>query len=157
MVERAAWPEIERFAHSLKSAAGTLSDRTLAETADRVEKACQSGRIDRIGTLVKRLAEQLTRAVTAARQFSIGEETKPPPEAASDPDVETAIRELDDQLRRRSMKARKLFITFERAVRRPETDERLNAMAAALDRLDFAEAHRLMREIVSTVNVERRP
>jgi HPt (histidine-containing phosphotransfer) domain-containing protein len=150
------WIELERFVHSLKSAAGTLGDRSLALTADRLERTCRAGRIARIGPLATRLTQQLTRAAAAAQEFSARESAElPVPSSGGDGTVSDAIvDELDDYLNRRSMKARKIFPAFEQAVRRPATDTHVDAMVAALDRLDFNRAQQLMREIVSTLKVE---
>ncbi|MGB8843730.1 MAG: PAS domain S-box protein [Aliidongia sp.] len=156
LIANGEWHEVERFAHSLKSSAGTLVDDTLATTAERIERACRAGRTDRLAPLIVNLTTQLTRAVAAAQEFSARARTAapPPPLDIVGGDSDRIVDDLDHHLRRRSLMARKLFPAFEQIARRPITSARIDAMVTALDRLDFSQAHRLMQEIVDTLRGE---
>ena len=129
----------------------------MSAAAERVEEACRAGRLDGIDRLLADQEEHLLRAIAAAAAESIPDvATDRPPAAAAALDrvqLGAIARELSDLLRRRRIKARTLFIQFETAARAGADDRRIDAMAAALDRLDFEEAGHLLDEIVALLGL----
>jgi CheY-like chemotaxis protein len=62
--------QAERFAHSLKSVAGTLEARELFEAAFALEKALRNRDIDELATNIEALNAQLVPALTAAASLN---------------------------------------------------------------------------------------
>jgi|GEM_PF-382570 two-component system sensor histidine kinase/response regulator len=153
-----SWTELERFGHSLKSVAAILGDDALSSAAANIEAACRAGRTDGIDALVAAqealLGPALAAAVAWSSAIESAREAKPAGVVVLDRIRLGAIaRDLGDHLRRRSMKARRLFAEFEVAARSSTNDEKIEAMAAALDALDFAAAQHLLDEIVVTLGL----
>jgi two-component system, sensor histidine kinase and response regulator len=156
LVHRRSWPELGRFAHGLKSVAGLLGDETLTIAAKSVETACRDDQTDAIGRLVSDLSLHLEAAIATATAWlatmSTVERAAPAPIVdAALPSLRVIAQDLHQLLQRRSMNARKVFAEFKRAAAFSPYRDRLAAMELALERLDFAEAQRLMADLPTGV------
>jgi len=63
---------VERAAHSLKSSAGNVGARALAEIAGKVERLAEEGRRDAVPAAVAGMERELERALDALRPFAAG-------------------------------------------------------------------------------------
>lgn len=152
LAHRRCWPELGRFAHGLKSVAGLLGDEALMVAAKSVETACRNNQADAIGRLVSDLSLPLEAAIATAGAWlaTISRIEPATPMPITDPplpDFQTTARDLHQLLQRRSMTARKVFAEFKRTAGFGRYQDRLAAMELALERLDFAEAQRLMADL----------
>ena len=153
-----AWSRLEQYSHELKGIAGTLGAGRLATAADRVEHACRDELVADIEPLISTLEVELEQAAAAASMLPsrTGSPALPDARPASTFDrVATAsiAADLRDLLERRNTKARKHFAEFQVAVTGQRTGTQLEALALAVERLDYDEALRLMDEIAGMLGL----
>ncbi|MEO5364812.1 MAG: response regulator [Magnetococcus sp. WYHC-3] len=142
--------ELARLAHTLKGVAGNLEAREVYAAAAALERPeTLAADPEGIAPRIAALAAVLTPALAAAQSC---QPASPPPAL---PDADTLadmgerhrlMRELEELLRRNSIRARKCFQSLRPHLAAPEQAEALARLTRHMDRLDYTAAlHELMQ------------
>ena len=134
--------ELERLAHTLKSAAATLEADDLSEAAADLEHTLHDGMISALPPLVTALKDKLAPALAAAARMAaaptINDTAPPAARAAVDRSkVDQTIRDLGALLARNNPKARKLVAALADDLEGHGFGEALDAVSKSLNRFDF--------------------
>jgi PAS domain S-box-containing protein len=146
-----------RIAHTLKGASGNLSIGEVHRLSAAIETAIAGRDEGRAGELLHHLEDAVQAAIEAASALSAGDEERTSmPGATLGIDTAAAsllLRELDDHLAKRNLRARKLFLSRRGELDVSETREFLDRCEGALDRLDFAGAQGEIASIARALGI----
>ncbi|HTH99561.1 MAG TPA: response regulator [Acidisoma sp.] len=151
------WNEARRLAHTLKGTAAALELRAAADAARLLEDALAGHQLGSLPDLIDSLAAELAPAILAAKSLDTGGRVAPIGPAlmrAGTLDyghITAELAELRQLLRRRSLKARKLFDSIEAQLGQSPEGLRLDPIREALAALDYAKAIALLDELTIPV------
>ncbi|GGF35196.1 hypothetical protein GCM10011611_46850 [Aliidongia dinghuensis] len=149
-----ALEEATRRAHTLKGVAGNLSAMRLARVVTDVEMGLRSGETTGMEPLLAELdyamAEVLS-GLTPAEPVPVAAPT-PAPAAV---DLKLLMTALDALLARNSLAARRELMGVRTALDEKGVDS--SVLAGAIDRLAFAEARRVLRELAIVLSISLPP
>ena len=144
--------EATRHAHTLKGVAGNLSAGRLAAEAAAVETALRKGELAEVERLLPGLDAAMAEVVdgiAAAHRPATPDAGMAP--ATSSDDLAQMMLQLDGLLSRNSLSARREFAPLRTALEQRGTE--VAALAGAIDRLAFAEARHLLRQLAQPLGV----
>jgi two-component system sensor histidine kinase/response regulator len=141
--------DARRLAHTLKGAAGALEIHAVFNAASQVEAALAADVLDGLEDRLDRLEQAMLPALAASALLKAA---STPAQAVntSPPDYTTVIPiilELRQALEHRSLRARAIFQSLERALGLSSATADLHAVQTALDRLNYGEALKILDEL----------
>ena len=142
--------EAGRLAHSLKGVARSLELAEVPEIAGRLEQRCRQGQTDDLAATIAALAAALAPAIAAAQRLGPAAPVARPAPAAPLP-LAGAREALREQIRRGSLSARRGFDAYADALGLPAGARGAHPIFAALQRLDYPQALRLLDQEPTTV------
>ena len=152
--------EARRLAHTLKGVAGNLAAPRMLEAASKVDAALRDGARSRADAALAALTAAHAEVLEAARPLA-DEAVETPPEAPPAPsatgetdDGEALIRALAEQLRENNLGAAEVARRLAAQLGDGAHAKRAEAIAAAADGLDYAEAQRLLEALATETGVD---
>jgi signal transduction histidine kinase/DNA-binding response OmpR family regulator len=149
------WGEVRRVTHTLKGVASALEAKRVADFARQLEDAAADNDVACVPTLLDALSDAMEEALSAAKTLSVIEHIDLSASAlvrAATLDysaVRPQIAELRELLKRRSLRARKVFDEVQSSLGESVEGQRIEPVRQALRRLDFVAALSELDEITS--------
>ncbi|MCP4324343.1 MAG: Hpt domain-containing protein, partial [Alteromonadales bacterium] len=160
MMERGEYKNAQHLAHTFKGGASSLEAVEIFDIARRLEQALMHNSIEEAHALIVNLDAALASAIAAVLLIKAKPRSQVPSVAEhveeggnGQASLPFLIEELDTLLLKRSMNTRAKFNEFQKIIAQQSESRHLEDMAAAIEKLDFAQARISLAALAKNIAV----